>query len=201
MKRPETGPVTSPSLLLRIRNPDDEDSWQRFDSVYSPVIRSYCRRRGIQAMDIDDIAQEVMSSVAKAIQNFEYQPKKGKFRGWLATVTANKLRNFANKSTIQQEQFVEYVDQLANAPDSDSQWTELFMQQVFKAASDQVRQEVEDKTWQCFQQTWIDGLPAADVAQQLDLPIHTVYVNKSRVLKRMENEFLMLSDDYPFTNQ
>lgn len=200
MQRSETGPVTSPSLLLRIRNPDDENSWQRFNSVYSPVIRSYCRRRGIQATDIDDIAQEVMSSVAKAIQSFEYQPKKGKFRGWLATVTANKLRNFANKSTIEREKYVQYVDQLANKPDSDSQWTELFMQQVFKAASDQIRQEVEDKTWRSFERTWIDGVPAAEVAEELGLPVHTVYVNKSRVLKRMESEFLMLSDDYPFTD-
>ena len=200
MQQRESGPTTSPSLLLRIRNPEDEDSWRRFESVYSPVIRSYCRRRGIQATDVDDIAQEVMSSVANAIQSFEYQPKKGKFRGWLATVTANKLRNFANKSTIEREQYVQYVDQLANKPDSDSQWTELFMQQVFKAASDQIRQEVEDKTWRSFERTWIDGVPAAEVAEELGLPIHTVYVNKSRVLKRMEREFLMLSDDYPFTD-
>ena len=200
MQQRESGPTTSPSLLLRIRNPEDEDSWRRFESVYSPVIRSYCRRRWIQATDVDDIAQEVMSSVANAIQSFEYQPKKGKFRGWLATVTANKLRNFANKSTIEREQYVQYVDQLANKPDSDSQWTELFMQQVFKAASDQIRQEVEDKTWRSFERTWIDGVPAAEVAEELGLPIHTVYVNKSRVLKRMEREFLMLSDDYPFTD-
>jgi len=200
MQQRESGPTTSPSLLLRIRNPEDGDSWQRFESVYSPVIRSYCRRRGIQATDIDDIAQEVMAAVSKAIQSFEYQPKKGKFRGWLATVTANKLRNFANKSTIEQEKFVEYLNQLANTPDSDSQWTELFMQQVFKAASDQVKQEVEDTTWQCFERAWIDGQPAAEIAEQLGLPIHTVYVNKSRVLKRMENEFRMLSDDYPFGN-
>ena len=200
MRQPANGPVTSASLLLRIRDPNDSDSWQRFESVYAPVIRSYCRRRGFQSSDIDDIAQEVMTSVAKAIQNFEYKPEKGKFRGWLGTITANKMRDLANKSTMKQEQFVEFVDQLANAPDSDSHWTELFMQQVFKAASEQVQQTVEDKTWQCFQKTWFENQPAADVAKTLDLPIHAVYVNKSRVLKRLENEFLMLSDDYPFSS-
>ena len=200
MQRSGTDPVTSPSLLLRIRNPDDQDSWSRFDGIYSPVIRSYCRRRGIQAADIDDIAQEVMAVVAKAIQNFEYEPAKGKFRGWLATVTANKLRNFANKSTIRQERFVEFVEQLADSPESDPHWTELFMQQVFNAACDQVRQEVEANTWLCFERTWVDGLSAAEVAQELALPIHTVYVNKSRVLKRMENEFVILSGDHPLAD-
>ena len=124
MQKPAKGPVTSASLLLRIRDPGDSDSWQQFEAVYAPVIRSYCRRRGFQSIDIDDIAQEVMTAVARNIEKFEYQPSKGKFRSWLATVTANKMRNFANKSTIKKEEFVEYIDQLANSPDSDSHWTE-----------------------------------------------------------------------------
>ena len=200
MKRPANGPgpVTSASLLLRIRDPNDSDSWQQFESVYAPVIRSYCRRRGFQSSDIDDIAQEVMTAVSGAIQKFEYEPAKGRFRGWLATVTANKLRNFAAKSSIKREQFSDYVDQLADSPDSDSQWTELFMQQVFKAAQQKVRSEVGGKTWECFERTWIQNQTAAEVAEQLDIPIHSVYVNKSRVLKRLETEFLMLSNDFPF---
>lgn len=196
MQSPDTGPVTSPSLLLRLRNREDADSWQRFEAVYSPIIRGYCRRRGIQATDIDDISQDVMTSVAKAIQNFDYQPDKGKFRGWLATVTANRLKNFANKSTLADEKFLEYVDQLAVQPESDSQWTELFMQQIFKTACDEVKQQVEENTWQSFERTWIDDIPAAQVAKELGLPVHTVYVNKSRILKRLEQEFRLLSDDY-----
>lgn len=197
MQQPASGPATSASLLLRIRNVDDADSWQRFEAVYAPVIRSYCRRRGFQSSDIDDIAQDVMTAVAGAIKNFEYQPEKGKFRSWLATVTANKLRNYATKSKVKREQLIEYADQLASAPDSDSHWTDVFMQQIFAAAKQQVQLEVEEKTWECFRMTWLENIPAADVAANLEMPIHSVYVNKSRVLKRLENEFLMLSDDYP----
>ena len=150
MQQPAGGPATSASLLLRIRNVDDSDSWRRFEAVYAPVIRSYCRRRGFQSTDIDDIAQDVMTAVAGAIKNFEYQPEKGKFRSWLATVTANKLRNYANKSKVKREQLIEYADQLASAPDSDSHWTDVFMQQIFVAAKQQVQSEVEEKTWECF---------------------------------------------------
>ena len=91
----------------------------------------------------------------------------------------------------------EIVDQLAEAPDSDSEWSTIFMQQVFQAASERIRATVEDTTWQCFQMTWIDDRPATEAAEQLKIPIHSVYVNKSRVLKRVEQEFLMLTDDYP----
>ena len=199
MQSQDTGPVTSPSLLLKIRNPGDGDSWLRFQAVYAPIVRGYCRRRGIQTADIDDIAQDVMASVSIAIRSFEYQPEKGKFRSWLATVTANRLKNFAKKSMLEEEKFIEYVDCLAKKPETDSQWTELFMQQIFKAASDEVRQHVEESTWLSFERTGIDNIPASLVAQELGLPVHTVYVNKSRVLKRMENEFRMLNDDIPPT--
>lgn len=198
MRKPAKDPVTSASLLLRIRDPDDSDSWHQFESVYAPVIRSYCRRRGFQSTDIDDIAQEVMTAVARSIQKFEYQSSKGKFRSWLATVTANKMRSFASRTSINKSEFAEYIDQLASSPASDSHWTELFMNQVFKAAQERVQQVVEPKTWECFKKTWIEDKPAAEVAEQMEMPIHAVYVNKSRVLKRLEHEFLMLSDDYPF---
>ena len=78
MRRSANEPVTSSSLLLRIRDPNDSDSWHRFVAIYAPIIRSYCRRRGFQSTDIDDIAQNVLASVSRSIQNFEYDPVKGK---------------------------------------------------------------------------------------------------------------------------
>ncbi len=197
MQRGEMDPVTSPSLLLRIRNADDSESWREFDSVYAPVVRAYCRRRGFQATDIDDIAQEVMAAVANAIRKFEYEPDKGRFRSWLATITANKLRNFVLKNNSGHAQLSEIVDQLAQAPDSDSEWSTIFLQQVFQSACERIQATCEPQTWQCFEATWIDDLPANEVAEQFKMPIHSVYVNKSRVLKRLEQEFLMLSDDFP----
>lgn len=193
------GPETSSSLLMRIRDSSDSDSWQRFEAVYAPIIRGYCRRRGFQSTDIDDIAQNVLASVSRSIKNFEYDPTKGKFRGWLAAVTANKMKDFSSKSTLDQERLNGYLDQLTETTDSDPQWTELFMQQVFKAAKEKVQADVEEKTWSCFQKIWVENRPATEVAEQLQIPIHSVYVNKSRVLKRLETEFLMLSDEYPFS--
>lgn len=182
---------------MRIRDPNDSDSWQRFTAIYAPIIRSYCRRRGFQSSDIDDIAQNVMASVARSIKNFEYDPAKGRFRGWLASVTANKIKDFSSKSTLDRERLNGYLEQLHEPTEPDPQWTELFMQQVFSVAKEKVQQDVGEITWSCFQQVWVENRPATEVAQQLQIPIHSVYVNKSRVLKRLEKEFLMLSDEYP----
>src|SRR5262249_56363131 len=42
------GPATRPSLLLRIRDPRDEQSWGLFRDVYGPLVWQHCRRRGLQ---------------------------------------------------------------------------------------------------------------------------------------------------------
>src|ERR1700677_3207436 len=85
---------TRPSLLLRIRDADDSDSWADFAKVYGPVIRGYCRLRGLQEADADDVSQEVLAQVTRSIGSFDYEPGRGRFRDWLGAVTRNKIVRF-----------------------------------------------------------------------------------------------------------
>ena len=191
------GPETSASLLLRIRDPNDTESWQLFGEVYTPIIRTFCRRRGLQATDIDDITQDVLASVAKAIRTFEYQPERGKFRSWLATITVNKIKTFATRKKRGNEPTVDITEIDVESPEVTAEWSSVFLQNVFEKACQRVRPHFSDQTWACFDATWIQKKPAVDVAEELGIPIHTVYVNKSRVIKRLEAEFLFLSEDLP----
>lgn len=190
------GPVTSPSLLLRVRDANDVDSWEIFANLYGPIIKSFCRSRGFQQSDIDDICQEVLGKVAEAIRNFQYDPQKGRFRSWLATITANKSKDFIKRNAKANVQLVESVDAFASNPDC-HEWSTLFTQRVFQAACDRVRTDFEHNTWICFEETWLKNRSPIEVAEQLGIPVHSVYVNKSRVLKRLEKEYVLLCDDYP----
>ena len=58
-------PQTRPSLILRLRNPDDIQAWQEFVDVYQPVIENLARKRGLQEADAKDVAQEVFSRLAQ----------------------------------------------------------------------------------------------------------------------------------------
>jgi RNA polymerase sigma-70 factor (ECF subfamily) len=198
MREPE--PLTSKSLILRIRDASDTDSWSQFDTLYSPIVRSYCRRRGVQEADVDDLVQEVMVSVSKAIRSFEYDASKGRFRGWFGTIVANKLKTFRSRQLAGREH-LDLSFECTSLDANGAVWDAVFCQQIFHMASKNVRDRVEPMTWSCFKATWMDNEVATDVAKRLGLPIQSVYVNKSRVLQMLENEVRRLADDFPVSNQ
>src|SRR5947207_11303289 len=87
-------PLTRASLLVRIRDGRDQEAWQQFVRLYAPVIYGFARNRGLQDADAADLMQEVLRSVSGAAQRLEYDPARGSFRGWLFTVTRNKVFSF-----------------------------------------------------------------------------------------------------------
>ena len=196
--------TTSPSLLLRIRNPDDESAWREFDELYSEIIRLYCRQRKLQPHDEDDVVQEVMDSVCKAIRTFEYDPSKGRFRSWLGTVTANRIRNHLSRKSGSDVVAVggDAVDNAnGNWVDPDDSWVEIFSERIFRKACSLVRPNVSETTWACFEATWIMEEEAGEVAKRFDIPVHSVYVNKSRVLKRLDQQIRVLAEDLPVAKE
>src|SRR4051812_19850568 len=85
--------LTSASLLDRIRA-DDPEAWRRFVQLYSPLVYSWCRRAGLNTEDTADLTQEVFRSVAGHVGSFRRDRPGDTFRGWLWTITRNKLRDF-----------------------------------------------------------------------------------------------------------
>jgi hypothetical protein len=84
---------TSPSLLMRIRDPQDGVSWSAFVDVYTPIVFRYLTTRGLQAADAADVAQDTLIEVLSSIRRLEYDPRIGRFRDWLATITKRKFRS------------------------------------------------------------------------------------------------------------
>ena len=186
--------TTPPSLVIRLRDHADTQAWSDFVDVYSPLIYNYCRWRELQSSDAADVTQEVLLRVAKAIRSFEYDRTKGLFRDWLARIVLNEIRRLAKK----------HID-LATAPQDldqdagrlESAWNEQFQQTVFAKALERSREHFSEETWTMFKKTWIDKIPAEQLAEELDTGIDRIYVARSRVLKRLRYEVALLADDLP----
>src|SRR5262249_47440058 len=90
-------PPPRPRLLVRLRDGGGQDAWRQFGHLYPPVVFGWARRRGLQEADAADLTQEVLRSVARALPAKVYDPTRGPFRGWLYTVTRNKLNTFQGR--------------------------------------------------------------------------------------------------------
>ncbi|MFO0909071.1 MAG: sigma-70 family RNA polymerase sigma factor [Isosphaeraceae bacterium] len=197
---PEPSGLTSPSLLLRVRDPADSEAWRIFIETYTPLVFGYMRRRGLQASDAADVTQEVMAQVSRSIRTFSYEPERGRFRHWLGTVARTKLlRHLRNSARggkpgeAAAEEMLRHVE----APESDTLWSEEFEARVLEVAMERVRPEFQETTWRVFERSWIAGLSVAEVAEECGVPVGTVYVSRSRVLKRLREEVVALAEDFP----
>ncbi|MEM8671344.1 MAG: sigma-70 family RNA polymerase sigma factor [Planctomycetota bacterium] len=192
---------TSPSLLIRIRDPEDSDAWGQFLALYTSIVRDYCIQRRLQPSDVDDLAQDVMTAVANSIRTFEYDPAKGRFRAWLGTVTANKIKSFLLKQSRRggvpssRDHLVQVSNETVSDPDSE--WVSIFSERIFSTACARIRSKSAETAWACFEASWIRKSPASEVAETLGIPVHQVYVNTSRIMKRLESEVRLLAEDSP----
>src|SRR4051812_44000856 len=91
---------TSPSLLLRVQD-NDQGAWTRLVNLYGPLVYHWCRKSHLDAEDMADVFQETFRAVARRIHDFRRDRPGDTFRGWLRTITLNKVRdNFRRHSQV-----------------------------------------------------------------------------------------------------
>jgi RNA polymerase sigma factor (sigma-70 family) len=183
-----TGP-TRPSLLLRLRDPADAAAWSEFDHCYRDLILGYCRRRGMQHADAENVRQTVMVNLSKATQgSFSYHPERGRFRNYLARMVQNAIhQHFSRPNQAHQRLATEMSATLADpATDStDTLWEEEWVRHHFRLAMVQVRSSFDVRSVRMFERL-LDGAPVAAVAAEFSVSSQAVHKVKQRIRNRME---------------
>lgn len=184
--------ATRASLLLRIRDPRDRMAWSEFVTLYAPLIHSYGLRRGLQDFDAADLTQDVLCRVAQSVEEFQYDPARGSFRGWLFTVTLNRVRKLAARQSRQANGTGDSEARLFLEQQPDDREEEIWMRDyqwnLFRWAAERVRGEFREPTWQAFWQTAVLARDIDEVARELRLSSGAVYVARSRVTSRIRDE-------------
>lgn len=195
-------PLTRVTLLVRLRDGRDADAWREFFDLYGPVVYRFARNRGLQDADAADLMQDVLRSVARNASKMEYDPKRGTFRGWLYTVTRNKIYNFLNGQRIRprasgdddaRERLEALPAREEDGPDAD--WEREYQKRLTDRAMELVKSEFQFATWQAFWGTAVDGKPAGEVGAALKMSAGAVYVAKSRVLARLRDEVKRMMEE------
>lgn len=192
---------TPPSLLQRLReHPDDGEAWQRFDSLYRPLLQTWLRRYSVRPQDADDLVQQVLEVVVREMPNFHYDAEKGKFRGWLRGILVNRLRDFWRSqkgrplATGNSDFYDKVLNQLED-PKSDLSrlWDQEHDQHVAQQLLAVVKPDFSSTTWQAFLRV-MGGEKAIELARDMKISVNAVYLAKSAVLKRLRREMEGLAE-------
>ena len=188
-------PSTSASLLARARDGDAE-SWKQLAQVYGPIVYGWARRCGCQAADAADVMQDTFASVAKALSRFDGGRDGATFRGWLWTISRNKIRDRARIAAeeraaggtaanlaLMQIADAQTID--ADDPPTTAQADSL---DARRRMIELLRQCFDQRTWQMFWETTVIGRPPLDVADEMGVSKWAVYKARARVLQRLQLE-------------
>ncbi len=179
-----TSPDTPHSLLEGLLDHGDAASWGRFVTLYEPLIRNWARPL-IADGAIDDVVQEVLTTLLEALPDFRHNRRPGAFRSWLKTVTHHRIRRHWDRRA----RFEHVLEDLEDPEGGLSKaWDSEHDHHVLNLPLTLVRPEFEPATWLAFTRTVIDDRPALAVAEELGVFVNSVYIAQARALKRLRRE-------------
>ena len=187
---------TRKSLLSRIRDLDDHESWREFFELYWKLIYNVARRAGLDEDAAEEVVQETVISVARRIPGFDYDPTRGSFKQWLLRITRRRImdqlrRSYRRLPTAE----VAYETHEESASDEpldpvqeqiECSWEEEWKRTIFDAAVANVRREANPKQFQVFDLCVLKGWPVSRVTATLGLNAAQVYLAKHRVAQAVK---------------
>ncbi len=188
-----SSPETRLSLVLRLRNARDQAAWTEFLALYEPLLLRLFHRNGLQESDALDLCQQVLEAVARDVADWKPDAKNASFRRWLSAVARNRVLKFfaRQRHGARAQGGTDALLLLAAIPDDDASATAAFdreyQNQLLLSASQQIRNEFREPTWEAFWRTCVDGRAAAEVAAELGMTIGNVYVARSRIIARLRD--------------
>ena len=197
-KKPSEFLPTSTELLRRLKDFDDNKSWQEFVDAYSGLILGVAIKSGLSHSEAEEVVQETLIEVAKRIKDFKYNPS-GSFKAWLLQNTRWRIaEQFGERTpgakgdtrTGDGSKRTKAIERIPNPTgyDLDGQWDSEWREHKQKTALEKVRKKVSAKHYQIFDSLVIKGWPVEQVCRILRVTDHQVFKVKSRIKQMLIKE-------------
>lgn len=181
---------TRTTLLSRVRDHGDHDAWREFENRYREFLVRFCRRRGLQRTDAEDVVQSVFAGLAQSLPKFTYNPELGRFRDYLFRSIRNALFHWNRRPGGRDHQLdTSVAGDLPDAgeplPDEAAAWEDEWVDHHYRLAMQTLRASVDSKAIEVFERL-VSGETVASVAERLQMSVDAVHKVKQRMRDRMQ---------------
>ncbi len=191
--------ATHASLLERLKDLNDQDSWQDFYKTYRKVIFSFAVKHGLTGVEAEEVVQEVVITVARNLPEFRYDPSRCSFKSWLFNLTLWRVQDQIRKrhpkdvSLHCKADETERTGTIERLPGPEGEfltalWEEEWKKDLLERALASLKAKVDAKQFQVFDLYALQQWPARKVARSLGVSLPAVYVNKHRLARLLRKE-------------
>lgn len=199
---------TRSSLLSRLRNWDDQESWKDFFDTYWKLIYHAAIESGLPDAEAQDVVQETVITVVKKMPDFKYDPAVGSFKGWLLKTTRWRILDHINRVRAKEgplprrrpaggsdDSSLAALEPNAAGAELEKIWDAEWQQNLVDAATERVKRRVRPKHYQMFELHVLKELPVSKVAETLGVSSAQVHLAKHRVSKLVKKEIQHLQSN------
>jgi len=197
---------TRASLLGRLKNWQDQASWQQFFDTYARLIYGVARKSGLSDVEAQDVVQETMSAVARHMPSFQYDPAIGSFKAWLLNLTRWRItdqvrkRGPARVAVEEPETVATAISTIEKLIDPaslklDQVWEIEWEKNLLAVALARVKRRIDPAKYQVFDFYVNKEWEAEKVAEKFGLPVQQVYLLKHRVTEMLKEEIRRLEKE------
>ena len=182
--------VTNTSLLIGLRDRNNEVVWKQFFNRYQPLLMAFAQKLGLAEQDATDAAQEALLAFVGAYREGAYERDKGRLRTWLFGIAARKVRDLQRRKRAPvavggDASETAFPGQIPDDEQLGQVWDAQWQQALLKQCLDEVRRQVKPRTMQVFELLALQDWPAEKVAAELAMTENAVWIAKNRVISRM----------------
>jgi RNA polymerase sigma-70 factor (ECF subfamily) len=194
---------TRRSLLSRLRNWGNQESWREFFDMYWHLLYSVATKAGLSDADAEDAVQETIIAVARKMPGFQYDPSLGSFKGWLLQITRRRIADQLRKryrtsspdgkDSVTPTLPVDAADAADVAtPALEAIWEEEWRDHLRQTALERIKRRIRLEQFQMFELAVLKGWPTGKVAQALGVTVVQVYMARHRVGNLVKKELQRL---------
>lgn len=192
--------LTRISLLRRVKDPQDHDSWQEFVRCYAPLVARWASRRGLQADDVEEANCRVLMRLFEYLPHFEYDADRGRFRGYLfqtlRSVVSEIFREKRNAGLLPEAngQFLLEIQSNPEAcEDLLSELVEEHRYHQYRQAKIRAKKRCDKShVWESWTLTREQQFSPSEAAAKMQIKLSSVYMNISRVNEYIREEYDLL---------